>query len=100
MGNSYIKMKLNDFFGGFAYEYPTGSGKYKKILLSMHPDNKFKDILPMTEREYDNYYGDWYSYDGNSETLNSILTSFNPQTQGCQYLLERWELSAKRPVKF
>ena len=81
-------MRLTDFCGGFAYEYPNDSGEYKKVTISMHPDNKFISTCPINYSEYKSY-GNWYYYDGKSHNLNYIFSTFDPKTEGIKYLIER-----------
>jgi len=93
MGNSYMKMRFTDYSGGFAYEYPADSGKYEKVTLSVHPDNKFIQSRAMTYNQY-YAYGDWYYYDGDSFSLKAIFDDFNPKSQSIGYLVERLKVES------
>jgi len=88
MGNSYMKMKLTDFCGGFAYEYPADSGKYEKVIVSVHPDHQFINTYTIHYDEY-KMYGNWYCYDGRSSRLKAIFNDYDPKTQSIEYLLDR-----------
>ncbi len=81
-------MRFTKFTGGFSYEYPVGSCNHKKVIISAHPYNKFKNDDMVS---YNNYYkyGKWYYYDGKASNLNHVLTNYNPETQGVDYLINR-----------
>ena len=86
-------MRFTDFSGGFAYEYPADSGKYEKVIISVHPDNKFIQSHLMTYDQYKSY-GDWYYYDGNSDALKNIFDDFNPKSQSIDYLISRLKVES------
>ena len=90
MGNadSYIKIKTNDLLCSICYKH---NDKFKRIIISVHPDNKFKKTKFVNYNSFYNF-GDWYEYDNDVTTFDRVLMDFDPTCQNVVYLLGRLEV--------
>ena len=86
MGNYYMKIKTTDHTACFIYKH---SDVYKKTTIAAgHPDNSFNTTCSTNYATYNNY-GNWFTYNGESDTLHRILTGYDPKTDHVGFLLSR-----------
>lgn len=86
LGYSYLRIKVTNYTIGIIFIH---NDNYQKFTIAAgHPDNSVKRHTIVNRSEY-NSYGDWYYYDGKSEYLYEVLSSFNPHKDNIQFLVDR-----------
>ncbi len=84
--NSYLKLKINQFTASFIIYH---HNKYIKIIIAAgHSDNSFTHQYNSSKEIYDSH-GQFYTYNGDSQTLYDVLTSYDPKKDKIDFLLCR-----------
>lgn len=90
-GSSYLKLKTKGTVATFVY---WDDDNYVKRDINCHNTNYSNKIEIVTRKYYENYSGEYFTFDGNYKKFNAILSEFKPNEHTTIDLISRLECEA------